>query len=1200
MEKRTLNELERINNLMGNKKSIKEIRTFAKIGVTEAIAEIKIVMRESTEMVRRGVMSIDDFKSKLKEDIKVFEEYIPAEKYKKITQEIDDTANLMASQKRFSDLADQLDNQLDNLDNELAQVKKNFNIDLAKFKKELAERTLRYYKKALSAVELSNYVDEMVGNLDGINPNSGNRYVDDVIELPRNNTVQATDTWVDNFVETFVMRRKASIDADPKYSQSAKDTMKQKLDLTKEDIKNAMKRKIRQEPSYQEKHFPQETAKQKQTSLAIEHLEPDEAQLYNELKNKPESELTSGEKQYIKNCETIMNNPNNKKVVPDLRRKVMEFKNKYINLTEPWYKNNILMDFYTKFIEPKFRFVRQRLSKLIFGRTTFTKASKDKVLQKMYSSFDNFRVDKIVEMDFATTKRMLRELLAYSENVAELEIKNFDDLFNDLVEDLRNHIPKSEMANFDEWAKQVKNTKRSRTDIGFDELLPGSQNSVKESDDVIKDLSKDAKGVVTDIVFLDIKRIVKPKWWQFIKNKTLQNLFLEGKYRTPADYQLDIYKKAVENGFDGTLGDFTKTQASIGLMQHYAFKMVVIPPLVCAIYFLYEFIIEMGLQRQGKEAISSLDEYLALLTKWSLLGAPFLNLLGEEEQTWLDTFTGFFPGILDDTIYNVFDWSYNFYSESYANPEERIKAETGKDITNYWNQNKSEIINLDIKNTTDIYNTVSAPGMNSTPFMVKNNSPYFAKVGNPFIKDGKVDSGVAKNIRNLTYRIKKSPLTANPVVLLTVYKKRVLDRMKDEGSDESKLKKYKDDFLKFIQNPEEVIKQVEGMSEFKENSSPTLQPQLQINGKWYTLTLINDNIYYYPISYEYMISMLESGDFAKTEEAIKPLQINNLFTVKENKIIEMIKKLILEQDEDKTLKMDKWNGIFSFQKIDEKNPGKFLDVKIKMDEVMSRMPHWREKYSKLCEELENCDDDGEDDSFVRAVIDTHPDVVRILFTKGLAHLTSSEEQEELNEGLHRILSLIRESKNVEVEVWSVYRHPSSPDKIWSLVKGDYKPKELASMDVKMQQSPGNKVEKKKNSLDELKKKEYEAIKLLSTDEKKGITELPIKLRNKVKEKIKKGWTTEKPTSNLLKFHKEEDLDSVLSDPIKLYKLKPNKSFLEFIKSSKISENFGRGFCRAIHYVKKEIDMDTTENKKINEILKTCENKFDGKYGQNYI
>jgi hypothetical protein len=540
------------------------------------------------------------------------------------------------------------------------------------------------------------------------------------------------------------------------------------------------------------------------------------------------------------------------------------------------------------------------------------------------------------------------------------------------------------------------------------------------------------------------------------------------------------------------------------------------------------------------------------------------------------------------------------YDEEELNKVEKIKAETAKDLINYWTENKGEISDLDIKNEADVYSTLSAPGINAVAFSAKNGYPNFARVGSAYIEAGRVDKSVANNIRKLPYRIKKSPITSNPVVLLALYKERVLDRIKADEKDESILKKYKDEFFNFLKNPDEVIKKVSELNQVKEVSSPTIQPQLKINGKWYTLCLYNDDIYYYPISYEYMISMLESGDFAKTEEAITRKQINTLFTVKENKIIDMIKKLILEQDDDKTLKMGKWNGIFSFQKMDEKNPGKFLDVKIKMDEVMDRMPHWREKYSKLCEELENCDDDGEDDSFVRAVIDTHPDVVRILFTKGLAHLTSSEEQEELNEGLHRLLSLIRESKNVEVEVWSVYRHPSSPDKIWSLVKGDYKPKELASMDVKMQQSPENKVEKKKNSLDELKKKEHDAIILLTKDEKKGITELPIKIRNKVKEKIKTGWTTEKPESNLLKFHKEEELDSVLSDTIKLYKLKPNKSFLDYIKSSKISENVGRGFCRAIHYVKKEIDMDASENKKINEILKTCENKFDGKYGQNYL
>ena len=212
----------------------------------------------------------------------------------------------------------------------------------------------------------------------------------------------------------------------------------------------------------------------------------------------------------------------------------------------------------------------------------------------------------------------------------------------------------------------------------------------------------------------------------------------------------------------------------------------------------------------------------------------------------------------------------------------------------------------------------------------------------------------------------------------------------------------------------------------------------------------------------------------------------------------LIRKIILEEEEEKTLKMKDWDEIFSFQKVDEKESGKYTDVKIKMDSVMDRMPHWRKKYKKQCEDIDNCDDDGEDDSFVRAVIDTHPEVVRVLFTKGMAHLTSSDDQEDLNESLHGLLAFLRESKNVEVEVWSVYRHPSSPDKIWSLVKGDYKPKELSSMDKKMQQSPGNSVEKKKDSLSELKKKESEAIRLLSIDEKKGLMELPIKVRNRVK------------------------------------------------------------------------------------------------------
>ena len=242
------------------------------------------------------------------------------------------------------------------------------------------------------------------------------------------------------------------------------------------------------------------------------------------------------------------------------------------------------------------------------------------------------------------------------------------------------------------------------------------------------------------------------------------------------------------------------------------------------------------------------------------------------------------------------------------------------------------------------------------------------------------------------------------------------------------------------------------------------------------------------------------------------------------------------------------------------------------------------KYNKQCEELENCDEDGEDDSFVRAVIDTHPDVVRILYTKGLANLTSSNDQEDLNEGLHSLLRVIREAKNVEVEVWSVYRHPSSPDKIWSLVKGDYKPKELSSMDMKMQQSPQNKIEKKKDSLDELKKKELDAIKTLSLDEKKGLQELPIKVRDKVKEKIKRGWTTEKPSEDLIDFFKLDNIDSVFNEKIKIYKLKPNTDFFKHLDKKTFDVNIKRGFCRSLYYVEKELDLSKEKLFKVVEIF----------------
>ena len=122
----------------------------------------------------------------------------------------------------------------------------------------------------------------------------------------------------------------------------------------------------------------------------------------------------------------------------------------------------------------------------------------------------------------------------------------------------------------------------------------------------------------------------------------------------------------------------------------------------------------------------------------------------------------------------------------------------------------------------------------------------------------------------------------------------------------------------------------------------------------------------------------------------------------------------------------KWNETFTFKSEDKKNPGQYKDVTINMQDVMEKIGHWREKYD-------------EDDAFVRAVIDTHEDVVKVMFTKDLAHLQENYKPK----GLAVILQQIRESRG-EMEIWSVAR-PANGN--WFLVKGDYTPNQLANMDL---------------------------------------------------------------------------------------------------------------------------------------------------------
>jgi hypothetical protein len=269
-----------------------------------------------------------------------------------------------------------------------------------------------------------------------------------------------------------------------------------------------------------------------------------------------------------------------------------------------------------------------------------------------------------------------------------------------------------------------------------------------------------------------------------------------------------------------------------------------------------------------------------------------------------------------------------------------------------------------------------------------------------------------------------------------------------------------------------------------------------------------------------------------------------------------------------------WKDTFKFKSYDEDN-AEYKNVKINMEDVMDRIDHYRKKYD-------------EDDAFVRAVVDTHENVVKIMFTKDLAHLTESFK---LN-GLATVLQTLREGRG-EMEIWSVAR---PADGNWFLVKGSFSKRELANMDLKKSE-PRDKGEKKKeNPYQELKKKEDTAIEKLKTNEKEGIDRLPIKIKEKLKEKLSKGWTTETPISFLKDFYIESEINSVFSDKIKIYKLKATEEFFSALKEYSARIPISRGFCKSIIKSKNDADITSEVESHVDHFVKKCNNKFDGKYG----
>jgi hypothetical protein len=242
---------------------------------------------------------------------------------------------------------------------------------------------------------------------------------------------------------------------------------------------------------------------------------------------------------------------------------------------------------------------------------------------------------------------------------------------------------------------------------------------------------------------------------------------------------------------------------------------------------------------------------------------------------------------------------------------------------------------------------------------------------------------------------------------------------------------------------------------------------------------------------------------------------------------------------------------------------------------MDRIDHYRKKYD-------------EDDAFVRSVIDTHDNVVRIMFTKDLAHLTENIELV----GLATMLRALRESRG-EMEIWSVAR---PADGNWFLVRGSFNKRELANMDLHKTEPRDKKKKKTENPVTGLKKKEESAISKLNQNEKEGLDELPIKVKQKVKEKLAKGWTTEKPFPFFSDFYEESEINSVFNDKIKIYKLKATHEFFESLKDNSSRIQLRRGFCKSLVKSKNDSDITSEQEKYVNHFVRKCNQKFDGKYG----
>ena len=585
---------------------------------------------------------------------------------------------------------------------------------------------------------------------------------------------------------------------------------------------------------------------------------------------------------------------------------------------------------------------------------------------------------------------------------------------------------------------------------------------------------------------------------------------------------------------------------------------------------------------------------------------PFFNpipagLTGQEINDgvlWLGFEPAPLPNLVIDAILGAID------KDSSPNQreagEKKLQEELNQQITDLYKEmtpEKQEIFknnttynNLKVLNlSTDKY--LKFYGLTSQEAKTLSNHMYFKLQALQVTKDQDVSvKGFKPDIKNMvgqTWVCSVNPITEDGVDVCNGESWRVLTYNDDQVENDDNFKKYEMDSNNAMARKYVYVVNKSVENDAKPNvgvNNNNLRPIKELLPKLKDIDVATPKAKKEDYMVKKLFPDMNFPDKSKKEKATfqipyldsKPSPVFNKFMNKESRY-KKTNNMITERNKEKFGEdnFKHWKDTFTFKAQDEKNPGQYKEVKIKMEDVMDRINHYRKKYD-------------EDDSFVRAVIDTHEDVVKIMFTKDLANIHESATPR----GLALVLRTIKESRG-EMEIFSVAR-PANGN--WFLVKGDYTPNQLANMDLEKKEPQTKETEVNSKSEDDLKKKEESAINVLKRNEKEGIEDLPKKVRDKVREKMGKGWTTEIPPEVLKEYFTTSEINSIFNDKIVIYKLEPTREFFNSLVKYSARIVIKRGFCRTLKSGKNEFELSERQKMTVNHILNKCNTKYESKLG----